>query len=47
MACYNLKYLDKLVIIKEKERKEHEKEIKQEAQLFVFTSEMLVFINTF
>jgi hypothetical protein len=31
MACCGLKYLDELVIIEEKERKEHEKETRQEA----------------
>jgi hypothetical protein len=35
----SLKYLDELVIIKEKEKKEREKETKQEAQLPVSISE--------
>jgi hypothetical protein len=34
-----LKYLNELVIIEEKEKKEHEKETKQEAQLPVSASE--------
>jgi hypothetical protein len=35
-----LKYLDKLVIIKEKEKKEHEKETRRGAQLPISTSEI-------
>jgi hypothetical protein len=31
MTCRGLKYLDKLIIIKEKEKKEREKETRQEA----------------
>jgi hypothetical protein len=31
MACRSLKYLNKLVIIEKKEKKEHEEETKQEA----------------
>jgi hypothetical protein len=30
MACCNLKYLNKLVAIEEKEKKEHEKETRRE-----------------
>jgi hypothetical protein len=41
-----LKYLDKLVAIEEKERKEHEEETRQEAQLPVPTSEILAPTNT-
>jgi hypothetical protein len=46
ITCYNLKYLDELIIIKEKEKKEHEKETRRETQLPVSTSEALVPINT-
>jgi hypothetical protein len=46
MTCCGLKYLNKLVIIKEKEKKEHEKETRQEAQLPVSTSKTLVPANT-
>jgi hypothetical protein len=42
----NLKYLDKLVNIKEKERKEHEKETKREPQLPVSASEVSVPTDT-
>jgi hypothetical protein len=35
-----LKYLDKLITIKEKEKKKREKEIKQGVQLLVFVSEI-------
>jgi hypothetical protein len=42
----SLKYLDELVIVKEKEKKEHKEEIRQEAQLLVSTSEASVPINT-
>jgi hypothetical protein len=31
IAYYSLKYLDKLIAIKEKEKKEHEKETRREA----------------
>jgi hypothetical protein len=31
MACYSLKYLDELIAIEEKERKEYEKKIRQES----------------
>jgi hypothetical protein len=31
ITCYSLKYLDELVIIEEKEKKEREEETKQEA----------------
>jgi hypothetical protein len=31
ITCYSLKYLDELVIIKEKEKKEREEKTKQEA----------------
>jgi hypothetical protein len=31
MARYNLKYLDELVIIKEKEKKEHKEKTRREA----------------
>jgi hypothetical protein len=41
-----LKYLDNLVIIKEKEKKEHEEETRQEAQLPVSASEVSVPTNT-
>jgi hypothetical protein len=40
ITCRGLKYLDELIAIKEKEKKEHEKKTKQEAQLFVSTSEI-------
>jgi hypothetical protein len=46
MTCRNLKYLDKLIIIKKKEKKKREKETRQEAQLFVSTSEALAPTNT-
>jgi hypothetical protein len=39
ITCRSLKYLDKLVIIKEKEKKEREKETRREAQLLVSASE--------
>jgi hypothetical protein len=45
MACYSLKYLDKLVAIEEKERKKHEEETRRELQLPVSTSEMLAPTN--
>jgi hypothetical protein len=31
MACYSLKYLDKLVAVEEKEKKEHKEETRQES----------------
>jgi hypothetical protein len=40
MARRGLKYLNELVAIEEKERKEHEGETRQEAQLPVSASEM-------
>jgi hypothetical protein len=46
ITYYSLKYLDKLVIIKEKEKKEREKEIRQETQLPVSISKTLVPTNT-
>jgi hypothetical protein len=42
----SLKYLDKLVIIKEKKKKEHEKETRRETQLAVSTSKALAPTNT-
>jgi hypothetical protein len=42
----SLKYLDELVTIKEKEKKEREKETKQEPQLFVSAGEISAPINT-
>jgi hypothetical protein len=42
----SLKYLDKLVIIKEKEKKEHKKKTRQEAQLSVSIGEALAPTNT-
>jgi hypothetical protein len=46
ITCYSLKYLDELVIIEEKEKKEHEEKTRREAQLLVSTSETLVPTNT-
>jgi hypothetical protein len=46
MIRRSLKYLDKLIIIKEKEKTEYEEEIKRETQLFVSTSEALAPTNT-
>jgi hypothetical protein len=46
ITCCSLKYLDKLIIIEEKEKKEHEEKTRQEAQLPVSTSETLAPINT-
>jgi hypothetical protein len=43
---YSLKYLDKLVIIKEKEKKKHKKKTKQGAQLLVSTSKISAPTNT-
>jgi hypothetical protein len=40
ITCRSLKYLDELVAIKEKEKKEYKKETRQEAQLLVSTSEI-------
>jgi hypothetical protein len=40
-----LKYLNELVIIKEKEKKEYEEETRRETQLFVSTSEASVPTN--
>jgi hypothetical protein len=31
MACYSLKYLNKLVIIEEKERKKHKEKTRQDS----------------
>jgi hypothetical protein len=45
MTRCGLKYLNKLVIIKEKEKKEREKETKREAQLPVSTSEVSALTN--
>jgi hypothetical protein len=45
IARYGLKYLNKLIIIKEKEKKEHEEKTKRETQLFVSTSEALAPAN--
>jgi hypothetical protein len=42
----SLKYLDEFVIIEEKEKKKHEEETRQEAQLPVSTSKALALINT-
>jgi hypothetical protein len=42
----SLKYLDKLVVIEEKEKKKRKKETRQEAQLPVSTSEALAPANT-
>jgi hypothetical protein len=46
MACRSLKYLDELVIIKEKKKKEHEKETRREAQLPVSAGEASAPTNT-
>jgi hypothetical protein len=46
MACYGLKYLNELVIIEKKERKEHEEETRREAQLLVSASEVSAPTNT-
>jgi hypothetical protein len=46
ITCCGLKYLDEFVIIKEKEKKKHEKKTRQEAQLPVSTSEASAPINT-
>jgi hypothetical protein len=43
---YNLKYLDKLIVIEEKEKKEREEKTRQEAQLFVSISETLAPADT-
>jgi hypothetical protein len=47
ITCYNLKYLDKLVTIEEKDKKKYEKKTKQETQLLVSTSEILAPADTF
>jgi hypothetical protein len=31
ITCYSLKYLDELIVIEEKEKKEHKEKTKQEA----------------
>jgi hypothetical protein len=46
ITCCGLKYLDKLIVIKEKEKKKHEKKIRQEAQLPVSASEALALADT-
>jgi hypothetical protein len=46
MARCGLKYLDELVAIKEKEKKEREEKTRREAQLPVSTSEALAPTNT-
>jgi hypothetical protein len=46
ITCRGLKYLDELIVIKEKEKKEHEEKTKQEAQLLVSTSEASAPTNT-
>jgi hypothetical protein len=47
MACYSLKYLDKLVIVEEKERKKHKKEeTRREPQLLVSVDEVLAPTDT-
>jgi hypothetical protein len=46
MTRYGLKYLDELIVIEEKKKKEHEKETRREAQLPVSTSEASAPINT-
>jgi hypothetical protein len=46
ITCYSLKYLDELVVIKEKEKKEREEKTRQEAQLLVSTSETSAPANT-
>jgi hypothetical protein len=45
ITCYSLKYLNKLVVIKEKEKKKHEEKTRREAQLFVSASEASTPIN--
>jgi hypothetical protein len=46
MACCGLKYLDKLIAIEEKERKEHKEETRREAQLPVSISKVSAPTNT-
>jgi hypothetical protein len=46
ITCRSLKYLDELVVIKEKEKKEHEEKTRQEAQLLVSISEVLAPVDT-
>jgi hypothetical protein len=46
MARYGLKYLDKLIVIEEKERKEHKKKTRREAQLPVSVSKISAPTNT-
>jgi hypothetical protein len=46
ITCCGLKYLDELVAIEEKEKKEREKKTKQGAQLPVSTSEVSALANT-
>jgi hypothetical protein len=42
---YNLKYLNELIVIKEKKKKERKEKTRQEAQLLVSTSEALAPAN--
>jgi hypothetical protein len=46
ITCCGLKYLNKLIVIKEKKKKKHKKKTKQEAQLLVSISEALAPIDT-
>jgi hypothetical protein len=46
MTYCGLKYLDEFIIIKEKKKKKHEKETRQETQLPVSISKVLVPTNT-
>jgi hypothetical protein len=46
ITCYGLKYLNKFVIIKEKEKKKHKEKTRRETQLPVSASEALAPANT-
>jgi hypothetical protein len=46
ITCRSLKYLNKLIVIKEKEKKEHEEKTRQETQLFISASKALAPTNT-
>jgi hypothetical protein len=46
MACCGLKYLDELIVIKEKEKKKHEEETRREPQLPVSISEASAPVDT-
>jgi hypothetical protein len=46
MTRRSLKYLDELIIMEEKKRKEREKKTRRESQLPVFVNEILASVNT-